>query len=268
MSNRNVIRSFLCALCASVLLHAAPAAAQDYTDIWWNSPAGSEDGWGVNIVQSDNFLFVTFFIYGPDKQPFWYVGTLTWDGTRYSGPLSRTQGSYYAAPWNPADHPPANVVGTASFTPTTASSGTLSYTVNGIGTIVKPIMRQTLTTIALGGRYVGGQSGSYSSCTTATDNGPYIDTYTSTVGQTAANFGSLVFEYDSNATCTLAGTLQQTGQLYRIDNATYRCTGSISVDTTATVYELKQTAQGIEGRFSARLSNGCTEDAAFSAVLR
>ncbi len=268
MSNRNSIRSFLCALCASGFLHAAPAASQDYTDIWWNSPAGSEDGWGVNIVQSDNFLFVTFFIYGPDRQPFWYVGTLTWDGTRYAGPLSRTQGSYYAAPWNPADHPPATVAGTASFTPRDAVSGTLSYTVNGVGTIVKQIERQTLTKIALSGSYVGGQAGTYSGCSNPADNGRYIDTYTLLVGQTTANLGTLDFEYDSNATCTLAGTLQQTGQLYRIPNATYRCTGNLTVNTTALVYELKQTAQGIEGRFTARLSNGCTEDAAFSAVLR
>ena len=33
--------------------------AADYTDLWWN-PA--EGGWGVNLVQSDNFMFVTFFI--------------------------------------------------------------------------------------------------------------------------------------------------------------------------------------------------------------
>ena len=26
-----------------------------------------ESGWGVNFVQSDNFIFATFFIYGPDN---------------------------------------------------------------------------------------------------------------------------------------------------------------------------------------------------------
>ena len=49
--------------------------------------------------------------------------------------------------------------------------------------------------------------------------------------------------------------------------ASYTCTGSLSFTTTATLYELKATAQGLEGRLSANLPSGCQESANFSGVL-
>ena len=61
--------------CVALVLLATPAArAADYTDLWWN-PA--ESGWGVNVVQSDTFMFLTFFIYGQDGKPTWYSASLT-----------------------------------------------------------------------------------------------------------------------------------------------------------------------------------------------
>ena len=62
---------------------AAPADATDYTDLWY---APAESGWGANVVQSDQFMFVTFFVYGPDNKPTWYTAQLTVDS---SGKLQR-----------------------------------------------------------------------------------------------------------------------------------------------------------------------------------
>jgi hypothetical protein len=255
------------ALLAVACLFALPARATDYTDIWYTA---SEPGWGVNVVQADNFLFLTFFIYGADNKPTWYTGQLTWDGAKYSGGLYLTQGTYWALPWNPADHPAAQQVGTASLTPNSlnAYQATLLYSVNGIGSVTKAIERQTLTTIALGGTYTGGQAGAYSNCTTSSSNGAYTDTYTLTAAQTGGGTATFTFVYGSGATCTMSGTLEQHGQLYRIPGASYVCSGSLNVNTTSTIYELKQTAQGIEGRFAASLSGGCQENANFSAVLQ
>ena len=73
----------------ALLLFAAAgrAAAIDFTDIWF---LAAESGWGVNVVQSDNFLFVTFFIYGADGTPTWYTAQLTLDASgNYNGPLLR-----------------------------------------------------------------------------------------------------------------------------------------------------------------------------------
>ena len=255
-------------LLLAVLLFSAAlgARAADYTDIWWN-PA--ENGWGVNLVQSDNFIFATFFVYGPNNQPIWYAGNLNADGIgNYTGGLYVTTGTYLGTvPYNPAQWG-VTQVGTATFTPTTAYTGVLSYNVGNV-TVTKNIQRQTLTAIALGGSYVGGQSGEYVSCPDNSLNASYIDTYTLSVSQSPAGVATFTFDYDfANATCTMSGTLEQHGQLYRIANATYQCTGDLSFNETATMYEIKATALGIEGRFTAGLSDGCTENAWFSAVLR
>ena len=266
MSLRATLRTLLFVAC----LAALPARAGYYTDIWYNA---LESGWGVNVVQSDNFLFLTFFIYGPDNKPTWYAGNLQWDGAKYSGGLFQTNGTYWALPWNPADHPAATQVGTASFTPDSlnAYQATLMYSVTGVGAVTKAIERQTLTSIALGGTYVGGQVGGYTNCSNNNQNGGYTDNFTLTVAQTTSGVATLTFSYASagGATCTMSGPLEQHGQLYRIPGASYSCTGSLNYNTTATLYELKQTSQGIEGRIAATLpTSGCQENANFSAALQ
>jgi hypothetical protein len=160
-------------------------------------------------------------------------------------------------------------VGSATFLPSSANAyqATLTYTVTGVGTVLKNIERQTTTAIGLGGNYVLGQSGTYANCNNSANNGPYIDTGPLAVAQTVANL-TLVFNYDSGAQCTLSGAYARNGLLFRMPNARYTCTGNLSVDTTALVYELKQTGQGLEGRFAAILPNGCREDAAFTGALR
>ena len=189
------------------------------------------------------------------------------DGTRYSGGLYLTQGSYWAVPWNPANHPPAQQVGTVTVQTIDPYNATLIYSVSGIGSVTKSITRQTLTPIPLGGTYVGAQSGAYASCTASSQNGTYTDTHTLTLAQTPSGIGTLTFTYDSGATCTFSGTLEQHGQLYRITGGSYKCTGSLAFTTTATIDELKATSQGIEGRFTATLPSGCRESASFSGVL-
>ncbi len=67
-------------------------------------------------------IFATFYIYGADNKPVWYTAVMNWDGaTTYSGTLFSEQGTYFGAPWNPADmnEQPA---GTATFIPSTANN--------------------------------------------------------------------------------------------------------------------------------------------------
>src|SRR5262245_33809818 len=101
------------------LLQALPARADDYTDIWW-AVGGTESGWGVNRIQSQDFIFATFFVYGPApaKTPIWYAGNMTRQSNgSFSGGLYQTTGTGIGAVWNPADNS-ATQVGTATFTPT------------------------------------------------------------------------------------------------------------------------------------------------------
>ena len=71
---------------AWALAAARPAAGADWTDIWWAVP---EVGWGVNFVQSDRFIFATFYLHDEGLQPVWYTGEMTsnGDGGVWSGPL-------------------------------------------------------------------------------------------------------------------------------------------------------------------------------------
>src|SRR5438270_4675599 len=127
------IRNTLGSLVVAVMsLFSIPCFATDLTDIWYTL---QEPGWGVNVVQSNTFLFVTFFIYGPDNKPTWYTGQLVFDGTRYSGGLYLTQGSYWAVPWNPANHPATQQIGTVSLQTTDPYNATLIYSVSGIGSV-------------------------------------------------------------------------------------------------------------------------------------
>jgi hypothetical protein len=187
------------AFALSAVFSVAPAhavtssLAVDYTDIWY---AAGEDGWGVNLVQSDTFIYATFFIFGSDTKPYWLTAVLVWDGSsKYTGKVYSYLGSYYAGPWNAADHVESEV-GTASFTPDSNSSymGALTYTVPGVGTVNKSLQRLTLTTIPIAGTYVGGQSGAYTGCASAGDNLLYSDTYTVQISQ-ASGISNLSFTY-------------------------------------------------------------------------
>jgi hypothetical protein len=252
----------IAALCA---IFPSSVHAADYTDLWWTS---SESGWGVNLVQSDNFMFLAFFIYGQDNKPTWYTAQLTPDTqSGYSGGVYVTGGTYYGKPWSAADTLPAQQVGSAQFRPSTANNyqATLTYVIDGVGTFTKAIERLSLTPINIGGSYIGGLAGVQSGCSAS---GSYKNTYDLQVSQTVAGAATFTMTFPAYA-CTLTGTLVQRGKEYTMTGAAYQCTqGNTTLwSTTANVSEIKATAQGIEGRWVAPVNGGCTETAYFSAVL-
>jgi hypothetical protein len=152
----------------------------------------------------------------------------------------------------------------ATFAPRAADTAVLTYNVGGVN-VVKNMQRFTLTAIGLGGKYSGGQAGTYSgsSCTF----GNYKDYFELQVTQPGDGTATLVFDFVSGLSCTLSGTLQQTGLLYSIPNATYSC--STGLNTNATLSQIKATSLGIEGVLAApSVGSGCREDASFSGVLQ
>jgi hypothetical protein len=247
----------------AILLFAAAgrAAAVDYTDIWY---LAAEAGWGVNVVQSDNFLFITFFIYGADGKPTWYTGQVTLDASgNYNGTLYAATGTYYISPWAPGSLT-NTAVGTVSFQPTGPTTAKLAYVVNNTGTVTKLIQRQTLTVITLGGVYSGAEIGTYSGCA---NNISYNNFFDMQITQLANGNVTFTVNYPdvSSFSCTFSGTLVQQGQLYSVPGATYQCTDG--TNTTATMTEIKATAQGVEGKFSATFSGACKVSAVFSGAL-
>ena len=237
-----------------------PAFATDYSDMWY-LPA--ESGWGVNLTQNENVIFITFFLYGTDGKPTWYVAIAYEDANgNFSGTLYSTTGTYFGAPWSGFAASPA---GTASFSPVNASQGTLSYALAGGPTVSKSIARQSLVAISLQGNFSGGQAGAYSGCSNSSDNTSYKDNFDLAVSQANGDV-TLTFTYVFlGDTCTLSGAMVQSGQILSVPSATYKCDGGLN--TTASLSELRKTSLGIEGKFAApSVGLGCREDAAFSAI--
>ena len=122
----------------------ADALDSNYTGLWWNLPADSESGWGINFNHQDNKLFATLFTYNANGTPLWLVmdgGERQPDGA-FQGTLYRTSGpAFNAAPWRAAT---AAAVGTmrVSFS---AGIGQLTYTYEGV-TVTKSILKQRFGT--------------------------------------------------------------------------------------------------------------------------
>jgi hypothetical protein len=244
---------------AGTIVATPVAAAPDLTDLWWN-PA--EPGWGVNFVQADSFIFATFFVYGPANKPMWYTGQLTRDGNGiWKGPLYETSGSYFGGAFNPTLRA-INQVGDASFTPSNESTGALTYNVGSVF-VTKTIQRQTLQDIALDGTYMGALITDVYNCDdnrAVTTSRRFVDASASPL---TGNTSKIDFSFATGGTCSFSGFASQAGRVLRIDNATYTCgTGP------ATMYELKATSLGLEGRFTAPIAGGCTEYGVFSLVQK
>ncbi len=110
-----------------------PAAATNYQDLWWNAPAGSESGWGVNLTHQGDVIFAVWFTYDSDGAPLWLSVTAPLTGPRtYAGTLYRTTGP----PFNAVPFDPTAVVrtpvGSASFAFSDGNNATFSYSVDGI----------------------------------------------------------------------------------------------------------------------------------------
>ena len=109
------------------------ASATNYQDMWWNAPADSEPGWGINLSHQGDVIFAVWFTYGQDGAPLWLSATLAKAaGPAYAGTLFRTTGPAFSA--TPFDRRIVSrtPVGSATLTFTNGNSGIFSYSVDGI----------------------------------------------------------------------------------------------------------------------------------------
>ncbi len=108
------------------------AAAINYQDLWWNAPAGSESGWGINLTHQGNLIFATWFTYDLDGTPLWLSATLAKaTGAAYAGTLYRSTGpAFNATPFDPA-RVALTAVGAVGLAFADGNHATFSYTVNG-----------------------------------------------------------------------------------------------------------------------------------------
>src|ERR1700704_1673096 len=97
-----MVKQLFAALAAAAALQAH---ADTYTDLWWNP---QESGWGVNVVQQGEALFVTMFVYGADGKPTWYsssnahlVAIAPGNLPIFGGELYKTMGPFHGGPFDP-----------------------------------------------------------------------------------------------------------------------------------------------------------------------
>jgi predicted dienelactone hydrolase len=116
--------------------------APNYGGLWWNAPAGSESGWGINFAHQGDVIFATWFTYDSTGTAWWLSMTAnkTLNGT-YTGTIYQTNGpTFSAVPFDP-NSVVRTPVGTGTLAFTDANDGTFGYTVNGT-TQTKSITRQ------------------------------------------------------------------------------------------------------------------------------
>lgn len=243
----------VCAL-ALTLSYGSPATAgsktTDTSDLFW---VHTESGWGIQLVQNNNTIFATLFVYGPDNQPTWYSATLTYQSSlNWSGTLYRTTGPWFgAAAFDPVAVT-AIPVGTMSFNAPKIASGTLIYSVNGVQ-VLKTIERQLLVYEDFSGSYAGvlGQKGTGLGCKPADS----FDAANVTV-QIAQSTTAMTIVTNANGNqCTFPGTYSQTGHFGGVIGS-YTCTNGTG--GTFDIFEMVRTHADFRARMSVTPAIDCT----------
>jgi hypothetical protein len=227
-----------------------PSAGRDYSDLWFNA---QESGWGVNVIQQDTILFVTLFVYGPDRRATWYVGpSITFSGTSngadsYTGELYSTTGTPFGTTPFDANSVAATPVGTLTFIGRADGTATLTYTVSGTQ-VTKAVGRQTwrANTIAAT-QYFGATSYVRSQCANPAQNGPENDNALYTLTVTSSAF-TLVEDNGTSPQgvrliCNWNGTYSQEGRLGRA-TGTVTCEDNVTAPFTMTDLQINSRSFG------------------------
>ena len=183
---KKLAAAFVCSLVLVTLpMHSAKAVSgsSDYSGLWWNS---AESGWGMNVIQQEQILFITLFVYGTEA-PTWFVGSnvafvsanAAGDRT-YTGELYRTAGTpFFTIPFNAAATT-ANAVGNITFVGRADGTATVQYTVNA-NNLSKTLVRQTWArpnfTLNTATAYAGASAETGTGCTNPANNGRANSTY-------------------------------------------------------------------------------------------
>jgi hypothetical protein len=250
------IRGTLAAVLLEVISTVAVSASfsTDQSDLWWASPAGSESGWGFQLVQRNSTIFATMYVYAQSNSPTWYVSTMAPTGSseQWSGDLYTTTGPWFGTvPFNPSAVT-ARKVGTMTWTATDVNTGTLSYTVDGVA-VMKNAVRETLVNENYNGHFGGGIHESDTSCANSGINGTVEGIGVVDISQNGTNVSVTA---TAGGSCSYSGTLTQYGQMGDIQG-TFACTNG--ANGTFEIYELQVTEISVIGRFTTQYNSpaGC-----------
>ena len=264
------MRRFLVAailVCAPSVANALNTWGTDMSDLWWNP---NESGWGINIAHQRDVIFATFFVYGADNQPRWYVapdmiGTSSGGASSYtfSGTLYETNGPFLGGPFNPAQVSNRQV-GTATLAFSQANQGRLDYSV-GTSVVSKVIERQTFRRAEFTGTYIGAIVGTTSGCGAAGDhvvNGLFVVSLDPLPSSSIAISSTL----ENGAQCNYSGNYQQQGRLGTIAG-TFSCGGNAPTAGTFNAFEIEAGNGAMVIRYEARYGS-CVERGRIGGLTR
>ena len=256
---RRRLAAALIALAAAIPLQSQAAVTLDYSDLWFNP---SESGWGANVIQQGDTLFVTLFVYGNNSQPTWFVASSVdrvGTSSTFTGVLYRTTGPYFGASSFPSGSVSVTPVGTLTFTPT-ASGATLNYSVDGTP-VVKSLVRQTWELENIAGTYRGALSGTWAGCSVGNGPAEYTATY-----QIAQDGSSVQVREEGAATCNYVGAYSQAGRMGAIQGGGTCSDGS---NQTFAASNLQVTTAGLSGNVQiAGVGGTCRFTGNWGAVRR
>jgi hypothetical protein len=231
----------------------------DQSDLWWNP---SESGWGIQLVQRGSLIFATMFVYASNGSPTWYTALLSPSGPlAWSGDLYATTGTWFGAPvFNPMATMPTKV-GTMTWAAANATSGTLTYTVNGVA-VAKEIVREFIVFDDFSGTFQGGFHDTITGCTDMSKNGSFDDYASVTITQTGQNLALTLTTQTLGLACTFTGTLSQDGR-FGSASGTFNCNGKM---TNGTLSSVVVGPDSISTHFGDTNPNGCISSGYFAGA--
>jgi hypothetical protein len=242
---------------------APPASASsfstDNSDLWWN-PA--ESGWGLQLIQRADIIFVTLYLYNTNGQPTWYAAVLNYNSPmNWTGDLMQMSGPWFGTqPFNPAAVG-VNKVGSLSFIPTSVTDGMLSYSINGVS-VSKHIERMTLRYDDYSGNYIGMLAYAAEGCPNPGDRGLFNNRIDFSIAQSGATLSMISQQQGTVAVCSATGAYGQDGQFGNTTQVTGSCTDGSGAGGVTSYYQMNVTPSGITMNFTAPSSNlgskGCT----------
>ncbi len=152
-----------------------------------------------------------------------------------------TTGPYFGAPTFNPNNVTVTPVGTATFLPTSAATGTFTYTINTVA-VTKNVTRQTWRTENIAGIYQGATIGTYTGC--ASGNGPYDSTASFTITQAAQSV--TIAEFGAGYQCNYTGFINFAGRMGTITGSGSCTPGGVPETFTAT--EVQSSPDGLAGR--------------------
>ena len=247
------------ALACAILPASATSFSVDNSDLWGNPV---ENGWGLQIIQRADVIFVTLYLYNPNSMPTWYAAVLNPNsGNNWTGDLMQTSGPWFGTePFNQAAVTVTRV-GAMTFTPTSARDAILSYSINGISKS-KDIERITIRYENYTGNYIGIVAYAAEGCPNPGDLGLYNNRINFSITQSGTSIAMMSQQQGTTAVCSSNGSYGQDGQFGNTRQVTSNCTDGSGAGAATTYSQMNVTASGVTMHFTAPSTNpgskGCT----------